>query len=500
MNVGISGLAVYVPPCRVDLARWCQWYGQSADKIEAVVGRSFRMRGPTENVYTMAAAAVVRLIRQYDIDPRQVRQLLLGTESSTDNAAGAVVVKGLVSQALIADGLPPISRHCEVPELKHACLGGIYGLKSAARFVALDGADSVAIVVSADVAEYSRGSSGEPTQGAGAVAMLVTRDPTLLRVELARAGSASAYRQVDFRKPLARIVGERQRLHGQIRDFPIFNGRYSTTCYLDATLHAVRDMLARRGDDGVAWLDGLAAAFLHRPYRRMPESGLLLAWMMAVAAGSRSDRERLADCCERAGVALDDLCRELAGSPDLDRLVVEQRLDDPAYPLAMQVIGHCRRSVHGNELLERCFRWGAERMMDIGNLYTAALPAWLAAGLEHAAEAGAELAGRDVLLLGYGSGDAAESIPAQVAPGWERAAARIGFDRSLVGAIDLTQAQYESLHDHGVADGLDEPTGQLFELARVGHRRDGDFVDFGIEYYRYRASSATAVAVCNLHQ
>ena len=36
----------------------------------------------------------------------------------------------------------------------------------------MDGDDSVAIVVCADKALYERGSSGEPTQGAGAVAML----------------------------------------------------------------------------------------------------------------------------------------------------------------------------------------------------------------------------------------------------------------------------------------------------------------------------------------
>ena len=179
-EVGISGFAVYVPPYRVDLESWCRWTNNVWDKTRAVVGHSFRMRGPAQSVYTMAATAVMRLIDRYDIDPNRVGFLGLGTESSTDNSAGAVIVKGMLDEGLQASGRPPLSRHCEVPEVKHACLGGVYALKHALRYLALETEDRCAIVVSADIAEYARGSSGEPTQGAGAVAMLVERNPKLL--------------------------------------------------------------------------------------------------------------------------------------------------------------------------------------------------------------------------------------------------------------------------------------------------------------------------------
>src|SRR5690606_11651292 len=85
--VGISGLALYLPRWRVDLKSWCDWNGASWPKISSVIGHSFRVPGPDENVYTMAAAAVLRLILQYEIDPTQVGFLGFGTESSTDNAA-----------------------------------------------------------------------------------------------------------------------------------------------------------------------------------------------------------------------------------------------------------------------------------------------------------------------------------------------------------------------------------------------------------------------------
>ena len=297
-RVGISGFAAYLPCYRVNLEDWCRWTGDSWDKVSSIVGRSFRMRAPDENAYTMAATAVLRLIQAYDIDPRRVGYFALGTESSTDNSTGAVIVKGMVNDALRALGAPPLARHCEVPEFKHACLGGVYAMKAAARYVALDGADKLAIVVCADIAEYARGSSGESTQGAGAVAMLLEAEPKLLAFDLTRAGSASDYRGPDFRKPFARYAGQTPSSHGQIRDFPVFNGKYSTSCYLDETLLAMADMFEK--DAGVAstarWNE-TAAAFLHRPYRRMAETGLAASYLLALARGGSDGRTQLDGTC-----------------------------------------------------------------------------------------------------------------------------------------------------------------------------------------------------------
>ena len=121
-------------------------------------------------------------------------------------------------------------------------------------------------VVSADIAEYARGSSGEPTQGAGAVAMLLERNPKMLSIDLKSIGSASAYRAVDFRKPVLRNI-IRGTLNCHFQDLPVFNGKYSTTCYLDETLHALNDMLRRLKVSSSDYYHNLASAFMHRPYQ-----------------------------------------------------------------------------------------------------------------------------------------------------------------------------------------------------------------------------------------
>ena len=177
----------------------------------------------------------------------------------------------MIDMALRQLGQKPLSRHCEVPELKHACLGGVYAMKAAARYLAFDGRGRQAIVVSADIAEYARGSTGEQTQGAGAVAMLLEEAPSLFRMDLRRSGTASDYRGPDFRKP-----HRRHALDGYLdsvaalRDFPVFSGRYSTMCYVDETLRAVEDLMSKANVAPRDFYHSVEAVFFHRPYRQMP--------------------------------------------------------------------------------------------------------------------------------------------------------------------------------------------------------------------------------------
>jgi hydroxymethylglutaryl-CoA synthase len=373
-NIGISGLAAYIPPYRVWLEDWCDWTDNQWPKIREVVGRSFRMRGPDQSVYTMAATAVMRLIEQYDVDPTRVKFLGLGTESSTDNSAGAIIVKGMVDRALEARGKPPIARSCEVPEFKHACLGGVYGMKGAIRHLALDGAGGQAIVVCADIAEYARGSSGEPTQGAGAVAMLLEEDPQLAIVDLPGSGSASDYRIMDFRKPMLRFCGQDRSESHQVQDFPVFNGKYSTTCYIDETLHALNDMYVKRGLDPAEYMRSLKTIFLHRPYRRMPETGWAVSYLFAMSHGNAEDRAELASYCYEVGIEPEALEAEMLSKPDVASLANPEQLQYEAYPLTMAVLRVFRASRHyRREILDK-LALGSDTMLDLGNLYTAALP------------------------------------------------------------------------------------------------------------------------------
>ena len=484
---GISGMSVYVPRLRVRLEDWCLWTGNSWDKIQTVVGRSFRVPGRHENVYTMASNAVMRLLEQYDVDPRQVGFLGLGTESSTDNAAGAVIVRGMVDSGLEALGRPRLSRHMEVPEFKHACLGGIYALKAALRYVSCDAGDKVAIVVCADVAEYERGSTGEQTQGAGAVALLVSKTPRMFEVDLAHAGCASDYRGPDFRKPFARHFTKVYAPNTKrMSDFPVFSGKYSTFSYLDETVHAVEDMLRKLNVSAGKYYSSVHSLFFHRPYQMMPVQAMSFLYVRGLARGDHH-RDELQALCSEAGVTPEQVINEALSTPDLFARVREKgaEVTDP-YEATTAVASLLRKKAGFRELLQQKMSLGSSSVRDLGNLYSAALPSWIAAGFEEAALKKLDLTHRPMVAVGYGSGDAAEAWPIRAVPGWEEAAKRIQIARAIDGAIDLTREQYEALHDGHEVELEYRPSGE-FAITHVGECYDPSFQDLGIEYYNYVA-------------
>lgn len=484
-TIGISGLAAYVPPYRVNLEAWCRWNGDNWDKVESVVGTSYRLPGPDENAYTMAATAVMRLIDNYNIDPSSVGYLALGTESSTDNSAGAVIIKGMVNEALTADGRPQISRYCEVPEFKHACLGGVYAMKAAARYLALDGVGRKAIVVCSDIAEYQRGTSGEPTQGAGAVAMLIEADPRLLTIDLCASGSSSDYRGPDFRKPFSRFTGQPESRLRRPRDFPLFNGKYSTTCYIDEVLAATAHLVSKVEGSGRRFLREMLAVFLHRPYQRMAETGLAMMLLYLLAVGDAEDHADLIRIAELSGVDAGQLRVELVEQPYVYNLVKNGQVAEELYPNSTQAVRTLRTLPNWQEEVSSKLRLGSNEMKHVGNLYTASLPAWIAAGLEEAATLGMTIDDSAILTVGYGSGDAAEIIPMRVVAGWETAAMRIRFREALDDApVDLSEADYTALHDNGELPGMAARRSGVFLIDRTGNG-SATFDDTGLEYYAY---------------
>lgn len=485
---GVSGLSLCVPQYRVQLGDWSRWVGAKPDKVQAVVGRSFRVCTPGQSIYTIAASAVLDLIEQYDVDPSDVGFLGFGTESSTDNAAGAVVIRGMIDDALRNQGRPPLARSCEVPEFKHACLGGVYGLKAAVRYLSSDGRNRRAIVVSADIAEYERGSSGEQTQGAGAVAMLLDAEPALFEIDLAHSGSASAYRGLDFRKPFARhraagYASQTQRLH----DFPVFNGKFSTLCYVDATVHALDDMFEKLGGSRQAFFERIAAVVCHRPYQHMPQQAMAAAMVWSLARDPEG-HEALRSFCQGAEIDAERVFAQIEADPDLFVAVMKDGVDVDPYPDAMAAVRAYRKAPEFTRFLAEKMSLGDDIVRDLGNLYTAALPAWIGAALEDARDRDLELAEKTILAMGYGSGDAAEAIPLRVVPQWRAAASKLGFRAALEDAVDLSQEQYEGVHDGKPTELPPAPGGPRFVVERIGERTDADFQDVGIEYYAYRAS------------
>jgi hydroxymethylglutaryl-CoA synthase len=316
--------------------------------------------------------------------------------------------------------------------------------------------------------------------------MLVEREAKLFEVDLSHSGSASDYRGPDFRKPFARHFHEAYARGVQrMSDFPVFSGKYSTYSYLDETVQAVEDMLRKLNVSPGKYYHSVHSLFFHRPYEMMPVQAMSFLYVRAMARGDHY-QEQLRALCNEAGVAFDDVMNEALSMPDLFARVSAEgaSVSDP-YQATSAVAGILRKKPEFRALLGNKMVLGASVVRDLGNLYSAALPVWLAAGFEEGAEQKLDLEGRPMVAVGYGSGDAAESIPITAVPGWERHARCIALKQALSNAIDLTREQYEALHDGREVKGLLYAPRSEFIITHVGSSYDPAFQDLGVEYYKY---------------
>ncbi|GAA1489801.1 hydroxymethylglutaryl-CoA synthase [Brachybacterium sacelli] len=243
-SIGIHDLTVSTAHHVIDLAELAEAGGVDPAKFRVGLGQD-RMSVPAadEDIVTMGAAAALPLLERHGTEG--IRTVLFATESGVDQSKSA----GLFVHELL--GLP---RTMRVVEFKQACYAATAALQSALGIVARNPGERV-LVIASDVARYELDSPGEPTQGAGAVAMLVTADPALLAIEPV---SGVAARDVDdFWRPNDSTTA-------------VVDGRLSLTAYLGALTTAWDDFAARGGVE-VAEIDRFC---FHQPFTKMARKAL----------------------------------------------------------------------------------------------------------------------------------------------------------------------------------------------------------------------------------
>lgn len=212
-GVGIDAIAFAVPRSYLELTELAAARGVAPEKYTSGLGTlQMAIAGPEEDPVTLAAQAAHRVLRASGRSPAEIGLCIVGTETAVDHSKPiASYLHGLL-------GLP---RSCRVFETKHACFGGTAGLLNAVDWIAAGSARGrAALIVCTDIARYTVGSAGEPTQGAGAVAMLVSARPRLVELEVGISGSY-ALDVHDFWRPLHRKDA-------------LVDGHFSVQCYLDA--------------------------------------------------------------------------------------------------------------------------------------------------------------------------------------------------------------------------------------------------------------------------
>jgi hydroxymethylglutaryl-CoA synthase len=241
MNVGIEAISFYIPKYYIDLKTIAAHRHEDAEKYYVGVGQEkMAVPPPDEDIVTMAANAASQALQGKDTS--SISTLLFATESGIDQSKAAGVY---VHQLL---GLPS---HCRVVELKQACYSATAGLQLALPLVTLNPRQKVLIIAS-DIARYGLGSAGEPTQGAGAVAMLISSQPDIISFD----AESGIYSEdvMDFWRP-------------NYLDEALVDGKYSIKVYLKALAEAWKHYQALSGRS----FQDFSRFCYHLPFTRMAD-------------------------------------------------------------------------------------------------------------------------------------------------------------------------------------------------------------------------------------
>jgi hydroxymethylglutaryl-CoA synthase len=260
--VGIDDLSVYIPKLFLPAAgEFSSARDIDPTKLTRGIGiEQMAVPDAHEDAATMAAMSLLELMKRNDLAPDEIGKIYIGTESAVDEAkAMGTYVIGMLEKIFG----PGSFQGCSTVEFKSACIGTTLALESLSYWAAAEEDGMLGIVIASDIAKYPLRSSGEYTQGAGSVSLLVKRRPRLLSLE-PDFGSFTKDEN-DFFRP-----------HGAAT--AVVNGKHSNLCYLNAVTGAF-DVFARRAvrkgtialKDGECLTDHISHLLFHIPYPRMAE-------------------------------------------------------------------------------------------------------------------------------------------------------------------------------------------------------------------------------------
>lgn len=170
-KVGIDRITFATPNCYLNMKDLAIERGIDPNKFTVGIGQSQQAVPPNhQDIVTLGAQAALPLMPY--IDSNRLKMVIVGTESGVDASK---------SSALYIHKLLNLSSWVRCVEVKEACYGGTAALMMARDYV-LTHPGAQVLVIAADIARYGVGTPGEVTQGAGAVAMLVSENPHVLQI------------------------------------------------------------------------------------------------------------------------------------------------------------------------------------------------------------------------------------------------------------------------------------------------------------------------------
>lgn len=220
-KIGIDAISFYSSHYYLDLAELAQARGIDIEKFHVGLGQlKMALPAPDEDIVTLAANAAAQVLEH--VNPDEIDHILFATESGFDQSKSA---------STYIQKLLKLPKHCRTIELKQACYSGTAALQMGVALIAHNPKSKV-LVIASDISRYGLGTTGESSQGCGAVAMVLSVNPRILVIE---AGAGLYTDEVmDFWRP-------------NYLEEALVDGRYSSLIYLRALEEVWKDYTLKTG-------------------------------------------------------------------------------------------------------------------------------------------------------------------------------------------------------------------------------------------------------------
>ncbi|KAL0487721.1 HMG-CoA synthase [Acrasis kona] len=364
-SAGIAALEVYFPQKYVEQKELEAFDKVGDGKYTKGLGQTRMAFVDTdrEDTASMCMTVFHNLLEKYQIDPKEISRLEVGTETPIDKSKSI--------KSYLMSVVPSAHTDLEGIDNIHACYGGTAAIFNAMYYLEHQrqinpNETKYAVVVCGDISNYKE-AAARPSGGAGVVAMLLSSKDAALRVNLAT--KASHFEHVyDFFKP------------DPASPFPVVDGHYSNLCYLRSLDKCYQRFKKQSGKN----LQDYDYSMFHSPYNKLVQKSLA-----RLVYNDALDAKGVPSYINSSNVDASKLEQLLSVSQE--NSYSDKEIEKTFGALSTDVYNSKVEQTH---LLSK----------ELGNCYTASLYIGLASLVNNQ---GSNLNDKDLLMFSYGSGLAA---------------------------------------------------------------------------------------------
>lgn len=449
MKVGIEAIQFDVPKIYLPIDVLAQNRNIEPEKLIKGLGlQKMSFLDVHQDIITLGANALYKLIHQENLNPSEISRIYVGTESSIDNS------KPIASYVLqVAEKKTGTNsfQNCDVVDFTFACIGAVDALQNCVDYIRLNPTKK-AIVIATDNAKYDLSSTGEYTQGAGAIAMLITSNPSIISFSKETGISTSGV--FDFFKPKVTIEKSEITknnnndewfgvLESEItitKEQPVFDGQYSNTCYINRIKEAYENY-KKESHQNNAIFNNWDLILMHLPY---------------CFQGRRTFIEIFAKENKT-------LLKQQVGESEKDKL--------RALSKSNEYLTLVNQKIKPSEIASG----------DVGNIYTGSIFLGFLSALYFNLKENVALTNKKTGFIAYGSGSKSKVFEGTIEENWQSKIKKTNLFEVLAERTAIDFETYEKLHKKELKNAVLNPSNEFI----LDYIEKENPVLIGARYYKY---------------